>query len=293
MEEYKYQSRAMGTDVLISVVANKEKDANDLAGAALVMVESYEQQFSRFLPESELSQLNAIGTLRVSKRFLSVLKTALKLSRKTHGVFNPLFQIKRFGYDTDYADISSHSTVSEPYNTDISAITLDETTHTISLAEGQQLDFGGFLKGYVAKEIVGTLTRSELPHQGIIVNLGGDLCTTGSDAMNEPFVFEIRNPVLGTHEAIVVENQCVATSGTYKRQWKHEGVSYHHVLDSSGGKNPETAVISATVVHEDGACAEGYATTLLSEPLDRALACIGEPDLTYTLIKEDGAVVTS
>jgi len=66
---------------------------------------------------------------------------------------------------------------------------------SIHLNEGQQLDYGGFLKGYLAELIAKNIMKYSSNIIGVIVNLGGDIHTEGLDKNGNKFIFNIYNPI--------------------------------------------------------------------------------------------------
>ena len=93
--------RAMNTSVLLAA------EGEELAGAGLqaarAFIEISEKRFSRFLPDSELSELNrAAGQWHfVSEDLLDILSLSIKYFDETRGLFDPsiLPDLKRAGYD--------------------------------------------------------------------------------------------------------------------------------------------------------------------------------------------------
>ncbi|HKF36570.1 MAG TPA: FAD:protein FMN transferase, partial [Ktedonobacteraceae bacterium] len=98
--------RAMGTT--ISMLLPESQAA---AGAQIVrtIFAEWEKALSRFLPESELSQLNEhAGTpVAVSDLLYTVLATALTAAQATEGVYDPamLDQLVRLGYDRTFDEL--------------------------------------------------------------------------------------------------------------------------------------------------------------------------------------------
>src|SRR3989440_6501602 len=100
--------RAMGTTISLLLSANQAE-----LGLQLVrtLFTEWEQTLSRFLPDSELSQLNEhAGTATaVSDLLYSVLATALTAAQATQGVYDPalLDQLVRVGYDRTFDDLQA------------------------------------------------------------------------------------------------------------------------------------------------------------------------------------------
>ncbi|MCF7815892.1 MAG: FAD:protein FMN transferase [Candidatus Pacebacteria bacterium] len=293
MHEYEHTGMAMGTEISIAIITSSKDDAERGFKHALTTIREYEEKFSRFRQESELSRLNMIKKMPVSPIFLVVLKEALELSKKTQMAFNPLVQVSRLGYSTSFVEITNTTPRSrdEPYDTDIAKIHIDPHTNIVTLAVGQKLDFGGFLKGYLAEKLAKKLEVEFPSYHGVIVNLGGDLHTRGLDEYGKKFVFEIYNPVTTTDESCILYNQSLATSGTYKRTWQTSDGKKHHILDTSGKKNPSTDIVSASVIHANGAESEAYAKTFLLFPFSEALNIIKDPTVSYLLITHTGIII--
>ncbi len=283
----------MGTDFSIAIVSTSKEIADAQAKKAIDCIASYEQRFSRFIPASELSTLNQKKHLHVSEYFMRVIERAYALFVKTNGVFNPLVQIERFGYDKSFDELGGQKVEesNEPYDIDFTSTYIDQETNHITLQEGQKIDFGGILKGYLADLICRSIQQSSSIH-GVIVNIGGDIHTEGTSTEGKHFVFEIYNPISQKDAiSIALHNQSLATSGTYKRVWETTGGKRNHILNASGTDNPDSTIISASVIAGDGSVAEAYAKVFLSVGEEEAQKILKGEKLSYILIKADGEVI--
>lgn len=292
LTEYEFKDRVMGTDFIVSLVSADKEEALGGFKQALGIARAYENRFSRFLEKSELSQLNDKKDLVVSEIFWQVFSVAENLHRETKKIFNPLLQISSLGYNKDFArmdkDIKSRADTPE-YSADWDLISVDENDKRICMASDQKLDFGGFLKGYVAEDIVNIL-KYDFP--GVIVNIGGDIYTSGSDESGKTFIFSIFNPITGREfDNILVKDEAIATSGVYKRKWNLEGKEVFHILDSASLENPRTDLVSATVIAPHGHVAEAYATVCICLGAEKAETLLDEKGFRYILIAGDGRVL--
>lgn len=293
-KEFEYNGKAMGTEYFVSVVCNSEELAKKMFALATQNIQSFEERFSRFLPTSELSLLNDKKKMVVSEIFLKATLKAYDLFVETKGIFNPLVQIARFGYDKTFDDIENNKNLENEdyYDIDFNSTLLDTHTSKIHLNRGQKLDFGGFLKGYLAEIIAKKIKNYSENIEGVIVNIGGDIHTQGLDKDGNKFVFNIYNPILNKEDVVVtLHNQSLATSGTYKRKWFMFGKKMHHILDISGKKNPKSNIISASIIHKDGAVAEAYTKVFLSKNYKEALKLFRHQNLSFIVIKTDGTVI--
>ncbi|MES2409660.1 MAG: FAD:protein FMN transferase [Patescibacteria group bacterium] len=296
MKEYEYKDEAMGTEYSVAIVCNSEDLAFKMFELAKNDIRSYENRFSRFKSDSELSMLNKNKDMKVSAIFLDATEKAYELFKRTRGIFNPLVQVERLGYDTSFKDIKKESDKNDEdwstYDIDFSETTIDKENNYIRLNEGQKLDCGGFLKGYLAEIIVKKIIHNSKDIQGVVVNLGGDISTEGADENGNNFVFYIYNPISKKDDIeITLHNQSLATSGTYKRSWLRAGKKVHHILDASGRQNPKTDIASVSIIHKDGAYAEAYAKVFLSMDYKDAMKLLDDHDVRFILIKNDGQII--
>lgn len=295
MQEFEYSGKAMGTDYHLAVVCPSAKLANEAFAIAKSIIEAYEARFSRFLPESELSRLNENQDQVVSSTFMEVTRKARQLFEETKGVFNPLVQISRFGYDRDFDDLKDDDFSDEsPYDIDFSATTIDTDSFRVRLEPGQKLDYGGFLKGYLAELIAKKIEAYAPDITGVVVNLGGDIHARGLDADAAKFVFYIYNPITQKDDfPITLHNQSLATSGTYKRYWMHSGKKTHHILDATGVPSGESDIVSASVVCKDGGRAEAYAKVFLLLGPEEGMKLLEAEPFSFLTIGAEGQITTN
>lgn len=280
----------MGSDFDVAIVADSPEAAAAGYARALALGEALEARFSRFRPDSELSRLNREREIEASDEMLDALELARTLHAATGGAFNPLLSVARLGYDRDFATLPADAplTPAAAFDAEFGKVRIDRATRRISLAPGQTLDFGGFVKGHAAERICAAL--ADFP--GAIVGIGGDIFTRGLDAAGVPFEFAVWNPIEEADGPRVrVRDGAVCTSGTYKRRWAANGRAMHHILDSDGTSSASD-VVSATVVAKTGALAEAYATLAVVRG-DEAAATLRAEGLPFALIHRDGRITST
>ena len=294
MKEYAFSEYHMGTEVTVSLIIADKIQAKIIADTVFKEISVFEKIFSRFLPDSELSQLNKTGKEIVSESFLTVLNKSLELVRKTNGAFNPLVQVASLGYNKNFSDLAPEISITKnPYNTDIERIKINQNTHEVILASHQQLDFGGVLKGYLADKLTQQIKKDYKACAGCIINIGGDIATFGYDEFHEPFIFFIYNPI--THEEIPVTltDACLATSGTYKRLWQTNIGQKHHLVNTLTQESSDSSFVSVSIIHNDGAVAEAYTKLFINRNQEEAIS-ISKPDnIGFILINNTGEVISN
>lgn len=286
-KEFNYHSRVMGSDFDVTFVSDFVDSADRYYMEAMKIARFYEEKFSRFDPGSEISHVNVNKKAQISQDFEVVFNTAKDLYHKTDGIFNPLLQVSAMGYDRTFEKVTDVDDVDLfGYDADLSRVCV--YNGSISLNRDQCLDFGGFLKGYVSQKIALSINS---PY-GMIINIGGDLYVKGRDHNDEKFTFEIDNPNNPNKNiALSIENMSLCTSGTYKRKWRVGEKSVHHILDHATKKSVETDVISASVVHKNGAVADAFATAAISMGSGAAREFLSAQKVDYVLICENDVTI--
>ena len=156
----------MGTTISMLLPENQVE-----LGAEIVrtLFSEWEQALSRFLPESELSQLNQhAGTpVAVSNLLYDVLATALTAAQATEGVYDPalLEQLEQLGYDRTFDDLPVNRfdpiIPGEPGGR-WRGIKVDPIRRQVTLPAGIKLDFGGIAKGMAVDAALEKLYQSEI-----------------------------------------------------------------------------------------------------------------------------------
>jgi FAD:protein FMN transferase len=222
-------------------------------GARIVrtLFSEWEQVLSRFLPQSELSQLNQqAGTpVAVSDLLYTVLATALTAAQATEGVFDPamLDQLVQLGYDRTFDELPAVRfdpiIPGEPGGR-WRGIKVDPIRQQVTLPEGIKLDFGGIAKGMAVDAALERLQQSGI--SPALVNAGGDLAVLGLPPDEEHW--QISVPGQEQLWKIPLHHGAVATSGIARRHWWQGQTLRHHLLDPRTGLPAQSDLWSVTVV---------------------------------------------
>lgn len=297
---HRLQFRAMGTDMLVCVDNGSDQPPAQLADVPNWFAD-WEQTLSRFRPDSELARLyHADQPIQVSPVLWDVFQHALRAERDTDGLVTPTVgeAVIEAGYDRDFALMSaqmeSHVHATKTLVPALTTVKWDESTRTIELSPGVQLDFGGIAKGWAAQQVVERLKI----HGSVLMNCGGDIAISGSLLDGNPWEIGVYKPferesdyaeILYFHEACGV-----ASSATDRRRWTQSGQTRHHIIDPRTGQPAETDVIHATVVAPTAAEAEAAAKSVLIRGSENGLDWIeSHPELAGLLILENGEMLYS
>lgn len=284
--------RAIGTDN--HVLTTRPGVVGAALGIALAHLAELDPAASRFRPDSEVSRLarSAAGgpiTTRLSPLLDDYLRAALRAAVLTGGLVDPTVgaALVAEGYDADLPVVRARAGFRPPATRPAvpgwRSIVRDRLTGEVTLPAGLLLDLGATSKAHAADTIAATLARS-LPG-GFLVNLGGDVATSGE--MPEA---GWRIGVDGTDQVVTAApGQCFATSSTRRRAWRTDAGETHHVIDPRTGRAAVTpwAQVTCAGASTLEANAASTAAVVLGDAAPAWLSARGVP---ARLQAHDGAV---
>ena len=268
--------RAMGSDIHLIVVGG----TTDLLTLAHDHIGHLERRWSRFLPDSEISLLNAaVGQpVVVTDDTYLLVERAVEAWRLTGGGFDPtmLDALRRAGYDRSFDELAvGGGRGSLPGAVPRLAITRPGPTDivfdagSIMLPEGMGFDPGGIGKGLAADLVSAVLI--EAGAAGVCLNVGGDLRVRGASPTGAGWTLAIEHPWCTVPIALVgVWDGAVATSSVLRRVWNVGGETRHHLIDPATGEPSTSDLALASVIAGDAWVAEVLAKAVLLRGADRA-----------------------
>jgi thiamine biosynthesis lipoprotein len=264
------------------------------AGWARDQLLAWHRQFSRFLPESELSQLNADprGTVGASPLMLELAASIVLTGLATEGIVDGTLvtDLERAGYDRPIMQLApgldpadEHELEADPQPAsphparEWSSIKVDRARGTISRPPGVKLDSGGLVKGLLADVLVGWLGS----HARVAIDCCDDLAFGGTATGRHEL--EIIHPLdRSVAHVLPVTGGGVASSSTIDRRWlAHDGTTAHHLLDPLTGRPARTGVIQVTAV----------APTALEAEVMAKWALLGGPKLAPGRLPHGGVII--
>lgn len=208
-------------------------------------------EWSRFQKGNELAKLNQLEigkTIQVSTTLFDCLKRANDYYVQTEGLFSPYLkiQMEQHGYNQSFPFQHANNHSIQPLVNGKSPILFLDNKSVLKTGE-QQIDLGGFAKGYVVENIAQWLQQETSSPYGI-VDGGGDMKVWST--CDKEWTIGIENPYNNTEESstIKIKNGAIATSNRMYRSWKQGSERKHHLLNGQTGEVAKTDVIQATVV---------------------------------------------
>jgi thiamine biosynthesis lipoprotein len=265
-ERAQMQFHALGSEIFVTLVGNV--DTFEVIFAEIKLrVTNFEQKFSRFLPNSELSLFNknAGEKVNISAEFRDILLAAQTLAKQTDGVFNPFIlpTLQKSGYKGSWPtpdDFDENLDFSARKIANVNKLVIGKDFAQIPVHSA--LDFGGIGKGFLLDTVSSFLLTKNLA--GFWLSLGGDIVWFGQDLDGENWKIEVASAENDEETIAAIENRdqkllFIATSGITKRK----GENWHHLIDPKTGKPAKTDILTATVTTQTGADADVFAKTIV------------------------------
>lgn len=292
---YHHEFRAMACGMGFWVAGCDAAGARAAFERAEAAVHEAEQVLSRFLPTSELSQLNAAAgrPVGVSPLLWDTLTAGLAAARRTGGLFDPtiLPALNAAGYDRPFAEIETRGAVAyrlELRPPDWGSVHMDRVRQTVLLPAGVAIDLGGIAKGWLADRVADDLAAIG----PCLVDIGGDIAVRGTPAGQPGWAVGVADPRYPERDLVVLAlRDCgIATSGRDYRVWTADGEDRHHIIDPRTGRPAVTDVLSSTVVAGNALDAEVAAKVTLIRGSQDGLDWLEGQGAEGLLVRDDGTV---
>ncbi len=252
---------ALNTTVVLSIY---DDDADEgLLEDCVREITRYENLFSRTLPGSDISRINAAGGewVTVSSDTLALIRESVRVSEMSGGAFDitvePLSSL--WNFTGDHPRVPADAAIADAV-AHIGCERINIQGDRVRLADPEAgIDLGGAAKGYIADRL-----REYLEENGVksaLINLGGNVLAIGGKNGGD-FSIGIRDPAGDESLAatVRVQNRSVVTSGSYERGFTQGGVWYHHILDPSTGRPVNNGLASVTILSENSVLGDMLST---------------------------------
>ncbi len=255
--------------------------------------------FSILDTNSTISRINAGEEMEVNADFAHILQTSLALSKQTDGAFDctiqPLVELWGFGREQQRHRVSQEEIDSVKQFVGSSLVTLQDR-HVKKADPRVQLNFNAIVKGYAVDRVADLLQAQG--RADCLVEIGGEVVARGTKN-GKPWQVGIQIPTeqadgaIESCETFALQNQAVATSGSYRNYFEDEGIRYTHILNPVTGQPERSHLLSVTVIAPDCCTADAYATAFMVLGLERASAISRQQQLTtYFIYSENNTFKT-
>ncbi|MCD8367891.1 MAG: FAD:protein FMN transferase [Clostridiales bacterium] len=286
---------AMDTYMTLTAYGSHREEALEEACAEIRRLEALLSTGSQ---DSEVYALNQSGSAVLSDDTAALVEYALRLYDSTGGAFDitvyPLMEL--WGFTTQDYQVPTAEALAETLAlVGSDRLTYDSDTQTLTLAQGQAVDFGGIAKGYTSQRVMELFLEAGV--SSAMVSLGGNIHCLGTKPDGSLWRIGIQDPFGedGDIAAVVsVADQAVITSGGYQRFFQDEdtGETYHHIIDPATGCPAKSGLASVSIVTGDGTLGDGLSTALYIMGLEEATAYwqAHSGEFQAIFIDDDGAI---
>lgn len=250
---------------------------------------------SPFNKSSIISRINRNEDVQVDEMFKEVFTLAESISKETDGAFDitvaPMVNLWGFGFKKGIT----------PNKEVIDSVRALVGYHKVALVDGHvkkqnpntMLDCSAIAKGY-GSDVVARFLQSK-GIENFMVEIGGEVVTRGNSEKRVPWRIGVNKPTddsLNTNTELQtvlnVTDKAMATSGNYRNFYYKNGKKYAHTIDPKTGYPVQHNILSATVIANNCATADAYATSFMVLGMDGAKKILEKhPDLLAYLIYSD------
>ena len=275
------------------IVYQHDKDLSKEIREELMKVDF---SLSPFNEKSVITAVNQNRDVVLDTLFLDVFTKSMEISRETDGAFDitvaPLVNAWGFGFKNE--------TRPTPRQVDsllqivgYKKVRLEDNK-IIKQDRRMMLDCSAIAKGY-GVDVVARYLRS-LGIRNFMVEIGGEVVTSGVNPQRLPWRVGVVKP---SEDSLNVNNElqtilnvtdkAMATSGNYRNFYYKNGKRFAHTIDPKTGSPVQHSLLSATVLADECAVADAYATSFMVMGLERAKKLLERhPELMVYLIYDDG-----
>jgi thiamine biosynthesis lipoprotein len=255
--------KALGTNCEVQYAApGGATQAEGFERAVTAWVMGFEAKYSRFRPDSLLSQINAAAGrewVPVDAEMEAFFKLCDTLYFMTQGVLDPtaLPLIRLWNYRAEDPRLPSDGEVESARGL-VGWKKVQRAPGKVFLPEpGMALDFGGFGKEYAADMAAQIAVQHGIT--SALVDFGHDLKAVGQPPDRPAWHIGLEDPHRpgSTAGSIAVIGKGVASSGDYIRRIVINGRRYGHIVDPRSGRPIANGCLQATVI--TGSCLQAGA----------------------------------
>jgi len=279
-----------------SIVYDNKKKINpiDLKQQVENILHDFDMSLSIYKDSSIISRINRNEEVVPDTFFVEVFKKSALISEMTGGAFDitvgPL--VKAWGFGPD-----EHKNFKvEKLDSLLNLVGMDKVSlingRLVKSNPGIKLDVNAIAQGYSVDMVC-----RYFDHLGIknyLVEIGGEVRAKGKKGkalwrigIDKP---EDNNMSPGqTLEGIIkITDKAVSTSGNYRKFYIEDGIKYSHEIDPKTGYPAKNTLLSATIIADDCAMADGLATAAMVMGKEKTIKFLQiHPEIQAYLIYSD------
>lgn len=241
------------------------------------------KSLSTYMPESDISRIN-LGdtTVHVDHMFKDVFMLSRVIYDKTNGYFDPTVGtlVNAWGFGPG-REIALDSTKVDSLLQYVGFNKVNLTSKGVVSKNNPAIyfDFNAIAKGYAIDRVAVLLDKKNIDNY--LIEIGGEVVGKGKNTLKDkPWAVGIDNPENENQRqsiiAIQLKDRALASSGNYRKFRVDEttGEKFVHTIDPITGFTKNSNTLGVTVLAENCAIADGYATAFMAMDLNAAKSII-------------------
>ncbi|MCE9520312.1 MAG: FAD:protein FMN transferase [Verrucomicrobia bacterium] len=247
--------RALGSECELFYAAPDRNTAEAFCVSALDWLAGFETRFSRFLPDSVVSQINANAGVRwteIDQQGELMLDICDDCHVTTRGAFDatslPLSLL--WDWKRKHDALPTEAEIAAAKHLVGWSRVKREPGRIMLRDKGMMLDFGGVGKEFAVDCLIHLADFHDIKH--IMVDLGGDIAVLGEPPEGGGWYVGLEDPAAPDENCYcgirLRSGGAVATSGDYRRCFNHDGLTYGHILDCRTGRPVANGTRAASVI---------------------------------------------
>ncbi|WP_412555722.1 FAD:protein FMN transferase [Shimia sp. MIT1388] len=295
--DFLLSGQTMGTTyTVVAVEPHGGLDKDDLKAAIDAALQDIDQKMSNWNPASEISQINALKantSFPMSPDMLALMQAAQTVHEASDKQFDltlgPLIDLWGFGAQKPTGRIPDDSAVATAMQSVGQSDTLSLDGNTLSKSDdGTQMYLSAIGKGFGVDRLGDTVRSFGVTD--FMVEIGGDIITSGKNAEGMPWQIAIETPDARQRsflKVLGVSDLGMATSGDYRNYFEQDGTRYSHILNATTGRPVTHATASVTVLTQNAMLADAWATALLVVGRERGMEIAERQNLAALFIDRE------
>ncbi len=259
------------------------------------VLNNVDNSLSPFNKNSIITKVNNNIDVLVDSMFTDVFNLAQNISIETDGAFDitvaPLVNVWGFGFKNDIQP--SRAVIdSLMHIIGYQKVTLKDN-RVVKKDKRVMLDCSAIAKGYGTDQVAHMLRDNGV--ENFMVEIGGEIVTQGINSKRVPWKIGVTKPIDDSLQVnkelqtvLNITDIAMATSGNYRNFYYKDGKKYAHTINPKTGYPVQHNILSATVLANDCATADAYATAFMVLGLEKAQEILdNHPELMAYFIYSD------
>ncbi|WP_276165707.1 FAD:protein FMN transferase [Zobellia alginiliquefaciens] len=235
---------------------------------------------STYIPASDISKINkGDSTLVVDSMFQEVFKQSQEVYEATNGYFDPTVGtlVNAWGFGPE-KQIQMDSTRVDSLLEYVGFNKVELTAVNTIRKRNPNIyfDFNAIAKGYSIDRLAKLMDAKGV--ENYLLEVGGELVAKGQNQLKQkPWIVGIDDPTVENARklkaTIRLQDKALASSGNYRhfREDPVTGTKFVHTIDPTTGFTKNANTLAATVLADNCAKADAYATSFMAMDLELVL----------------------